>query len=421
MSKSVPDRWLQYKPYGAVIEGTKILAFKVPLREGVAKNLQQEQRFTTAILRQSFPKLKYVVDLTNTSRYYDKKEFTDAGVQYEKVMVPGIQVPPMDAVKKFFKAMENFTAVCGDDQIIGVHCTHGINRTGYFICRYLVQQLGWKLSHALKAFQDARGYPIERQTYVAELKRTPCGKKIDTSKVVLTPAPNARVKKQKAKKKPATKPAAGKPPAGRPPAGRPPPPHPPFGPMMGPPGYGPPRRGFANGVPFPPPRFGFGPPPQPGFGPRLPPHPMPPGPLPPPGPRFGPRLGPRMGIRPPMPPMPPHMGPPMPHPRGPLRMPLPHRMPMPPRMGGPPRMHGPPRLPMGPMPRLPPPKMAMPRHPVPQMPTKRNAQPTVKRQTRAAAAVVKATKDQDFTADTFEENLAAQPAKKAKKAPVKAK
>ena len=27
--------------------------------------------------------------------------------------------------------------------MIGVHCTHGVNRTGYLICRYLIQRMNW--------------------------------------------------------------------------------------------------------------------------------------------------------------------------------------------------------------------------------------------------------------------------------------
>ncbi|KAI4480302.1 hypothetical protein M0804_010300 [Polistes exclamans] len=33
MGRSVPDGWLEYKPYGEMIKGTKILPFKVPLKE----------------------------------------------------------------------------------------------------------------------------------------------------------------------------------------------------------------------------------------------------------------------------------------------------------------------------------------------------------------------------------------------------
>lgn len=100
MSNSVPDRWLEYKPFGNVIEGTNLLAFKVPLKDAIAKNLQPQERFTTTILLESFPRLKYIIDLTNTCRYYDKKEFTNAGVKYEKIAIPGRKVPPMDLIKE---------------------------------------------------------------------------------------------------------------------------------------------------------------------------------------------------------------------------------------------------------------------------------------------------------------------------------
>uniref|UniRef100_A0ABD2VV75 Uncharacterized protein n=1 Tax=Trichogramma kaykai TaxID=54128 RepID=A0ABD2VV75_9HYME len=71
----------------------------------VAKNLQPEQQFTTAILIKSFPNLKYVIDLTNTSRYYDQQDFTKAGIKYQKVMIPGMQVPPLEFVKRSFAAV----------------------------------------------------------------------------------------------------------------------------------------------------------------------------------------------------------------------------------------------------------------------------------------------------------------------------
>jgi protein-tyrosine phosphatase len=35
------------------------------------------------------------------------------------------------------------------DGLIGVHCTHGVNRTGYLICRYLIERLQWTPEDAL--------------------------------------------------------------------------------------------------------------------------------------------------------------------------------------------------------------------------------------------------------------------------------
>ncbi|KAK9299836.1 hypothetical protein QLX08_007284 [Tetragonisca angustula] len=100
MPKSIPARWLEYKPYGTVINGTKILPFKVPLKEAVSNNLEPEKRFTVSVLVQAFPRIKYIIDLTNTDRYYDEKEFTNSGIKYEKIMVRGREVPSVDVMNK---------------------------------------------------------------------------------------------------------------------------------------------------------------------------------------------------------------------------------------------------------------------------------------------------------------------------------
>nr|XP_031841173.1 RNA/RNP complex-1-interacting phosphatase homolog [Nomia melanderi] len=157
MPKSVPARWLDYKPFGTIINGTKILPFKVPLKETVCNNLEPEQRFTTSILVQAFPRLKCIVDLTNTDRYYHGKEFTSRGIRYEKIWVRGREVPSMNEVKKFFKLMDDFLSTSAEEDIIGVHCTHGINRSGYLICRYLVQQLGWDPEECIKTNRTPGG------------------------------------------------------------------------------------------------------------------------------------------------------------------------------------------------------------------------------------------------------------------------
>ncbi|CUT98715.1 RNA:RNP complex 1 interacting phosphatase [Echinococcus multilocularis] len=54
--------------------------------------------------------------------------------------------------------------------VIAVHCTHGVNRTGYLICRYLVDALGWDPDEAIEEFARARGHPIERENYIEDLR-----------------------------------------------------------------------------------------------------------------------------------------------------------------------------------------------------------------------------------------------------------
>lgn len=51
------------------------------------------------------------------------------------------------------------------DKIIGVHCTHGVNRTGFMICDYLVHELKMPPLEAIKVFEAARNHRIERDNY----------------------------------------------------------------------------------------------------------------------------------------------------------------------------------------------------------------------------------------------------------------
>lgn len=149
------------------------MAFKVPLSEKLNKGLPETQRFSPNVLIAACPNLSLVIDLTNTYRYYDKKEFTSKSIQYEKICVPGKECPSSDLVHRFFEIVDKFLKSADTrptDSLIGVHCTHGVNRTGYFICRYMIQRLGFDPVSALRAFQDGRGYPIERAHYIRDLK-----------------------------------------------------------------------------------------------------------------------------------------------------------------------------------------------------------------------------------------------------------
>ncbi|XP_034752931.1 WAS/WASL-interacting protein family member 2-like [Etheostoma cragini] len=59
------------------------------------------------------------------------------------------------------------------DELIGVHCTHGLNRTGYLICRYLIDVDGMDPKEAVELFNASRGHAVERQNYLEDLQRGP--------------------------------------------------------------------------------------------------------------------------------------------------------------------------------------------------------------------------------------------------------
>ena len=80
-------------------------------------------------------------------------------IEYRKIRVPGHQDVPEHSCQKFFRVVDSFlrdnrhngkyftSLECRTivlilflrrfvDKLIGIHCTHGINRSGYFIVRY---------------------------------------------------------------------------------------------------------------------------------------------------------------------------------------------------------------------------------------------------------------------------------------------
>ncbi|XP_002736003.1 uncharacterized protein LOC100375325 [Saccoglossus kowalevskii] len=190
---SVPDRWESYVPVGKPVAGTRIFAFKVPLRDGIANNLTEEDQYFGPSelfeeVEKTGHKLGLVIDLTNTARYYDSKDITKhkvnvengarINVQYKKIYTLGHVVPDYGKIQSFKRTIDQFVEEnkC-NDTLVGVHCTHGVNRTGYMVCRYLIDSLKWKPDRAIEEFNKARGHSIERQNYLDDLKKEqPAGK-----------------------------------------------------------------------------------------------------------------------------------------------------------------------------------------------------------------------------------------------------
>jgi len=88
------------------------------------------------------------------------------GIKYCKIFTKGHEVPDKGVVSKFYKALEDVD----DGKIVGVHCTHGLNRTGYLICRFMVEKMGVEPGAAIHAFDAARGHKQERENYLEHIR-----------------------------------------------------------------------------------------------------------------------------------------------------------------------------------------------------------------------------------------------------------
>ncbi|XP_016970346.1 RNA/RNP complex-1-interacting phosphatase homolog isoform X2 [Drosophila rhopaloa] len=171
MAKAIPDRWLDYTPIGKRIPGTRFIAFKVPLHKHVNARVQENLRLAPESLLESIPDLGLIIDLTNTNRYYHPSALTNRDVRHQKLMIPGKQTPPRALAERFCGFVADFLESNADnDKLIGVHCTHGVNRTGYLICYFMISVMKKSPEEAINNFSAARGHEIERENYLSSLK-----------------------------------------------------------------------------------------------------------------------------------------------------------------------------------------------------------------------------------------------------------
>ncbi|XP_061655165.1 uncharacterized protein LOC133489907 isoform X4 [Phyllopteryx taeniolatus] len=148
-------RWLDYQAVGKRLHGTRFVAFKVPLNQSLNRQLMPSQTFgpweLLDAIRRDGQELGLVVDLTFTTRYYRPQDLP-VSLGYVKVLTKGHVVPADNAIFAFKRAVRRFLRDNGDnDKLIGVHCTHGLNRTGYMICRYLIDVDGMDPAEAIKS------------------------------------------------------------------------------------------------------------------------------------------------------------------------------------------------------------------------------------------------------------------------------
>ncbi|XP_056288327.1 RNA/RNP complex-1-interacting phosphatase [Pseudoliparis swirei] len=173
----VPCRWLDYSSVGKRLDGTRFLAFKVPLKQSLNRQLPSADAFGPWELldsvQQDQQELGLIIDLTFTTRYYSLHDVPES-LLVLKIFTAGHEVPSDDTILSFKRAVRWFLRENAEnDKLVGVHCTHGLNRTGYLVCRYLIDVDGMDPQAALQLFNSSRGHNVERRNYLDDLLRGP--------------------------------------------------------------------------------------------------------------------------------------------------------------------------------------------------------------------------------------------------------
>ncbi|MBN3316437.1 DUS11 phosphatase, partial [Atractosteus spatula] len=176
-SSSAGTRWTNYQALGKRIPGTRFIAFKVPLKRSFESRLQPSQYFgpfdLVQRLQEENQELGLIIDLTFTTRYYKPEDLPES-LHYVKIFTAGHEVPSDKTILSFKRAVNKFLQENEhNDKLIGVHCTHGLNRTGYLVCRYLIDVDGVNPKKAMQLFNKSRGHSIERENYIEDLRHGP--------------------------------------------------------------------------------------------------------------------------------------------------------------------------------------------------------------------------------------------------------
>ena len=125
-------------------------------------------------------KIKAVIDISHESPVYDPKGLENGGIEYHKFPTVSKIPPTVEEVKDFIclvdrlrgiKHGESTSPTCGDEdrRLIGVHCHYGFNRTGFFICSYLIEKEGFTVQQAFDEFQARRPPGIRHEHFIDTL------------------------------------------------------------------------------------------------------------------------------------------------------------------------------------------------------------------------------------------------------------
>ncbi|KAH0565246.1 hypothetical protein GP486_001360 [Trichoglossum hirsutum] len=129
-----------------------------------------------------------VVDIGHDSPVYDPHGLELGGVRYHKFPTVS-KIPPMPSeVNSFIEVIDRLLAernsrasqssdpekvivrkAHDQDLVIGVHCHYGFNRTGFFICSYLIERRQYSVQKAIDEFARERPPGIRHGHFIDEL------------------------------------------------------------------------------------------------------------------------------------------------------------------------------------------------------------------------------------------------------------
>lgn len=115
-------------------------------------------------------KVYAVVDISHDAPVYDSKILDKGGVEYHKFptvsKIPPTPIEVQDFCSLVDKLIVERDAKGQSNKAIGVHCHYGYNRTGFFLCAYLVLRKKYDLEQAVEEFKRAKPPGIRHEHFL---------------------------------------------------------------------------------------------------------------------------------------------------------------------------------------------------------------------------------------------------------------
>ncbi|KAG5421687.1 hypothetical protein I9W82_000779 [Candida metapsilosis] len=113
-------------------------------------------------------KLIAIIDISSDIPPYNPQTFKH--VRYYKCATVSKVVPDQASIRRFINLVKEILDESKIEQpLIGVHCHYGFNRTGFLICCYLIEVLGWTVKEAVDAFKVAKPPGIKHPHFIDAL------------------------------------------------------------------------------------------------------------------------------------------------------------------------------------------------------------------------------------------------------------
>ncbi|MCJ1382970.1 hypothetical protein MMC17_006083 [Xylographa soralifera] len=115
--------------------------------------------------------IKAVIDISHESPVYDPCGLESGGIEYHKFPTVSKIPPTSEEVRDFIVLVDRLRLSSSekDDRLIGVHCHYGFNRTGFFMCSYLIEKEGYTVQQAIDIFQKGRPPGIRHEHFIDTL------------------------------------------------------------------------------------------------------------------------------------------------------------------------------------------------------------------------------------------------------------